>query len=420
MPPTLTSNDFRLAEQASAEGRIKDAVELYVHYVNQSVNAPEALKLKEEAVIRAGQLLSQDQEALAAMIRTLEPAWLVFPRAKTVKIIRHLLDLFPANSAVLLRLLEELVDWCTRDRRFYLKQALQIKLAGVQFAGHKYTQALQLLDVLSKELRRLDDKLSLVEVHLLESQILFGIKAMAKARAALTAARSAANAVYCPTLLMAQLDLQSGLLHCEDEDYGTATSHLIESIDGFNLEGSKLGNLALRYILVCKVMLGQEFGSILNGKSAKPLLDECKPWIEALEAIRAAFKEKSLHDFDEALKQHNALISSDKIVAQHLNGLYDTLLEKNMLKLTAPFSVIPIQSLAEQLQLSTQTIESKLCQMILDNKLDAVIDQNGDANGGCLIKLEPSEEDPVYTAAIATIRNLDGVVDTLYAKAKST
>lgn len=74
-------------------------------------------------------------------------------------------------------------------------------------------------------------------------------------QAALTSARTSANAIYCPPLLQAALDMQSGVLHSEEKDYKTAYSYFYETFEGYSSQDDSKAVLALKYMLLCKIML---------------------------------------------------------------------------------------------------------------------------------------------------------------------
>jgi hypothetical protein len=78
-----------------------------------------------------------------------------------------------------------------------------------------------------------------------------------RSQASLTAARTSANSIYCPPLLQAQLDMQSGILHAEDKDYKTAYSYFFETFEGYTGADDARSLKALKYMLLCKVMMSQ-------------------------------------------------------------------------------------------------------------------------------------------------------------------
>ncbi|KAL4357587.1 hypothetical protein AHAS_Ahas09G0201600 [Arachis hypogaea] len=102
--------------------------------------------------------------------------------------------------------------------RVMTPQRVEVRLATLLMENKEFSEALTLLSSSVKEVRRLDDKLLLVDIELLESKLHFSLRNLPKAKAALIAARTAANAIYVPPAQQGAIDLQSGLLHAEEKD----------------------------------------------------------------------------------------------------------------------------------------------------------------------------------------------------------
>ncbi|XP_059650358.1 26S proteasome non-ATPase regulatory subunit 11 homolog [Cornus florida] len=146
------------------------------------------------------------------------------------------------------------------------------------------------------------------------------LRNLPKAKAALTAARTAANAVYVPPA-------QQGV--------------------------NSLADPAV--------------GSSMQKRRITKLLT-----VISMRAVADAYSKRSLKLFEICLQNFRPQLEEDPM---HLSSLYDTLLEQNLCRLIEPFSMVEIAYLADLIQLPVDHVEKKLSQMILDNKFLGTLDQ---------------------------------------------
>ncbi|KAF9476159.1 PCI-domain-containing protein [Pholiota conissans] len=375
------------------------------------------LRDQEIALVKLGELYRDTKNArgLADVITQSRSFMSSTAKAKTAKLIRTLLDYFnaiPNSQAVQMQTLTDNIAWAKSEKRIFLKHSLETRLAGIQLETRQYKAALALIETLLTELKRLDDKMILTEVHLLESRVYRGIGNLAKAKASLTSSRTAANSIYCPPSLQASLDLQSGILHAEDKDYTTAYSYFFEAFENLSSLGDETALGALKYMLLCKVMLNlpEDVNSLLTIKLALKYANMRD--VESMRAIARAHQNRNLADFEKALRDYQEELSSDPTIRSHLAALYDTLLEQNLLRIVEPYSTVEIAYVAETVGQERQTVEAKLSQMILDKVFYGVLDQGR----GCLLVYDQPEADNTYGAAIETLAQVSKVVESLYAK----
>ncbi|KAI0325989.1 PCI-domain-containing protein [Cubamyces sp. BRFM 1775] len=413
-----------LLKEANSSSDPKRAEALYREILasplseHASVEEKEAeLRHQEAALIKLGELYRDQNNAkgVAEVINLSRGFVSSIAKAKTAKLIRTLLDCFntiPDSQKIQMDVLHENIEWAKREKRIFLKHSLETRLVGLQLDTQQYKPALALIETLLTELKRLDDKMVLTEVHLLESRVYRGIGNLAKAKAALTSARTAANSIYCPPHLQARLDLQSGILHAEDKDYTTAYSYFYETFENLSTQDDPSALGALKYMLLCKVMLNlpEDVTSLLSIKLASKYAQLRD--VESMRAIARAHQKRNLADFEKALRDYRQELSSDPTIRTHLSALYDTLLEQNLLRIVEPYSVVEIEYIAQQVGQDRQAVELKLSQMILDKVFHGVLDQGR----GCLLIFEEPEADRAYGAAIDTLEQVGKVVDSLYAK----
>ncbi|KDP24695.1 hypothetical protein JCGZ_26470 [Jatropha curcas] len=393
-----------------------ESISIYYRILENPSSSPESIRIKEQAITNLSDLLKEEQRAeeLRSLLTQLRPFFALIPKAKTAKIVRGIIDAvskIPNTSDLQISLCKEMVQWTRTEKRTFLRQRVEARLASLLMETKEYSEALNLLSGLIKEVRRLDDKLLLVDINILESKLHFSLRNLPKAKAALTAARTAANAIYVPPAQQGTIDLQSGILHAEEKDYKTAYSYFFEAFEAFSALDDKQAVYSLKYMLLCKIMVNQA-DDVAGIISAKAGVKYAGLELDAMRAVADAHAKRSLKLFEIALQRYNAQLEEDPIVHRHLSSLYDTLLEQNLCRLIEPFSRVEIAHVADLIELPIDHVEKKLSQMILDKKFAGTLDQGA----GCLIIFDDPKTDAIYPATLETISNIGKVVDSLYVR----
>lgn len=414
---TKELTDARLATKS---GELANAEAIYRSILTKQAGTDEKIiQEQEHALNELGTLYRDHNKAteLSQLIHTSRNVMGGFAKSKTAKITRTLIDFFSTMSMdtvdIQISTIKDSIEWTIAENRNFLRQSLQSRLVALYLEKRAYTDAINLINNLLRELKRLDDKMMLVEVQLLEAKVYHALRNIPKSRASLTSARTSANSIYCPPLMQATLDKMSGILQAEDKDYKTAFSYFYEAFEGFSGQEDVQAVPVLKYLLLCKIMLNltDDIESLLT--TNKTVQKYAGRDIDAMKAIAKAHSNRSLKEFEQVLETYGKELSSDPFIRSHFSALYDTLLEQNLVKVIEPFSCVEISHVSELIGLDTRQIEGKLSQMILDKVFYGVLDQGS----GWLFVYDEPKSDTTYNLSLETIKHMSSVVDLLYEKA---
>lgn len=403
---------------------------------------PTAAALKESAVYALARAYCEDgrHEDVVTLLTgtTCAPFFANVTKAKTAKVVRAVLDavcsLAPESLDMQGQICLNIIEWCKAEKRTFLRQRVESKLASVLFQQDRFGEALTLVDNLLVELKKLDDKQLLVEVHLVESKIHHGLRGMAKSKAALTASRTSANAIYVAPALQSAIDLMSGVLHCEEGDYDTAHSYFLEAFEQLDqLDDREKAVPCLKYMMLCKILdglskalgisatgtMGIRYSSSGNNEAdisgmitGKRGVKYAGSDVEAMSAIASAASKRSLKEYEAVLVKYPHELQDDLLIKHHLGTLQEQLQESNLIRIIEPYSCVEIDHVASLIEMPLAVVEKKLSQMILDGKFNGILDQGK----GQLVVFEDADTDQAMEKGLKVIENMDKVVTSLFSR----
>lgn len=355
------------------------------------------------------------------------------PKARTAKYVRNLVvavdsttggDLDQSEegrrrTGTLVSLCHVAIKWADAGKRTFLRQRIESKLASYLVRQGKYAASLELTSMLVKEMKKLDDKQLLVEVHLTQSRAFHLMSNIAKAKSALTAARTNANAIYISPETQGDIDLQAGFINAEERDFNTAYSYFFEAYENAASEPEAVRSLQL--MLLCRIM-GQQpkaVKTIVNAKGNQK--HASKPEIESMVAIAAAFEKRSLDDYEQAREKYSHALGQDEdgshgntLVRRLIAEGFEEMMERNLLRVVEPFSRVELAHVAKLVGRPQADVQQRLAQMIIDEKLSGILDQGV----GHLVLFEAQKPDALFTHSLEVVSGLAKAVESLSNRAQ--
>mmetsp|Transcript_59234 Transcript_59234/g.50168 ORF Transcript_59234/g.50168 Transcript_59234/m.50168 type:complete len:139 (+) Transcript_59234:833-1249(+) len=126
-------------------------------------------------------------------------------------------------------------------------------------------------------------------------------------------------------------------------------------------------------MLLTKIMLDAK-DEIKNILAQKAPMKSSK-LTDAIVKISEAQRQRSIQLFNETYKIYEEELNADHLIKNHINKLYNHLLELNINKILAVYEKVEISYIAQRLVLDEHTVTGKISQMILNDKVDGVLDQ---------------------------------------------
>ena len=127
--------------------------------ISGQASDPDTLVAKEQAIHELGERYAEagDAKKLVALVTALRPFFAVVAKAKTAKIVRMLIDQLakiPDTRDLQMQLCRDSIEWCKQEKRSFLRQRVQSRLASLMLEAKMYTDALALLEDLLREVKK--------------------------------------------------------------------------------------------------------------------------------------------------------------------------------------------------------------------------------------------------------------------------
>ncbi|TYZ64432.1 hypothetical protein PybrP1_008300 [[Pythium] brassicae (nom. inval.)] len=149
--------------------------------------------------------------------------------------------------------------------------------------------------------------------------------------------------------------------------------HMMQGFKNYDEAGEPRRLQCLKYLVLAN-MLSESQVNVFDSQEAKPY--ENDPEIVAMTQLTDAFLHDEIKTFEKVLSRNQATVMADPFVKHHIDRLLRTIRSKVLLKIVKPYRKMDTTYIARELNgISLAEVESLLSALVLDQKIEARIDQ---------------------------------------------
>ena len=262
----------------------------------------------------------------------------------------------------------------SNNERLWLKT--EIKLARLWLDRKKYTDLIKLVRDLHKACQKEDGSddpskgTYALEIYALEIQMYSDTRNNKRLKALYQRALRVRSAVPHPKV-MGIIRECGGKMHMSEENWKDAQTDFFESFRNYDEAGSLQRIQVLKYLVLTTMLMKSDINPF-ESQETKPYKND--PRISAMTDLVEAYQQNDIHRYESILHKNQDLLA-DPFIAENIDEVTRSLRTSGVLKLIAPYTRFSLASLAKKLNISSIEVQDIIGFLVLDNKLDAHIDQ---------------------------------------------
>lgn len=164
-----------------------------------------------------------------------------------------------------------------------------------------------------------------------------------------------------------------GKLYMAEENWDAAYNELYQAFRNYQEAGNVRARDCLKYVVLASMLALTDINPFA-AREAKVFAEDKE--IMAMSELRDSLESNDLSRFERILKNKQNRILDEPFLMRYIEPLRRRMQEQAILNAVKPFRKVTIQFLADRLSLTTEEIERILVDLILDEKLDGLIDQS--------------------------------------------